>query len=491
MARCPERQIAKRNLLLLFLHFYFLKDINMPIRKSLLYISLASIISPLDSVQAAASNYWSTKPKVYSSAYIAQSYTCSSNYYVATTGKDSNSGSSAAPWRTVSRAIAVLSKGGPKGGVCVNVGPGTYTESLYLSQLNGSSDTATGYLVFRSSTLHGAILQLPYANVGTYKYNVTINNSHFIIFDGFEAVGYPNIPNAGEHAFYGYKSHHIKILNNIAHDVGGSGFASSYSDYLSIQGNVIYNTSCCNVYGGSAISDWQPVASDTNAGFHNVISQNIIFNNSEGADGRNPHTEGHGIILDSFRLGPSGNYPATTLIENNLIYNNGGAGIVAYYSNNATVRDNTVFANWRDPLQGAPGGELSAVNSSQIIGVNNISVCDPTTNPKIVSIWDQTWDNTNLGNVWANNLTFNGTPGQPAVSKFSPPYGTPITAANGNILGADPLFVNPAGAIFTLQSGSPAIGTGTAAYGVPTLDLAGAVRGTPPDMGAYAYTIAQ
>ena len=332
---------------------------------------------------------------------------------------------------------------------------------------------------------------MPYANVGTYKYNVTINNSHFIIFDGFEAVGYPNIPNAGEHAFYGYKSHHIKILNNIAHDVGGSGFASSYSDYLSIQGNVIYNTSCCNVYGGSAISDWQPVASDTNAGFHNVISQNIIFNNSEGADGRNPHTEGHGIILDSFRLGPSGNYPATTLIENNLIYNNGGAGIVAYYSNNATVRDNTVFANWRDPLQGAPGGELSAVNSSQIIGVNNISVCDPTTNPKIVSIWDQTWDNTNLGNVWANNLTFNGTPGQPAVSKFSPPYGTPITAANGNILGADPLFVNPAGAIFTLQSGSPAIGTGTAAYGVPTLDLAGAVRGTPPDMGAYAYTIAQ
>ncbi len=439
---------------------------------------------------AGAAPYWALNGMVYPAPLVAPPYTCITNYYVAPAGSDANSGKNGAPWRTVSRAAAALANGSPKGGVCVNVAPGTYTESIYISKLNGSSDTPTGYLVFRSSTPHGAILHEPYANLRTYRYNVHVDNSKFVIFDGFEAIGYPNVPLAGEHAFYASSSHHIKFLNNLVHDVGGGGIVTSYSDYISIQGNVIYGTSCCSIYGASAISDWQPVASDTKPGFHNVISNNIIFNNSEGADGRNPHTEGHGIILDSFRLGPAGNYPAATLIENNLIYNNGGAGITAYLSNNATIRNNTVFGNWRDPLQATPGGDISAFNSSQILGINNIAVSNPSANSRILSIWDQTTDKTNIGNTWANNITFNGTPGQPAVTNFAKyGLGAAITAANGNILGVDPLFSNPARNNFTLQPASPAIGRGTKAYGMPALDLAGNVRSANVDLGAFASSI--
>lgn len=283
--------------------------------------------------------------------FTASPYTCVTNYYVAPDGSDSNSGTSAAPWKTLSRAVISLSKNSSNGGVCVNVAPGTYTESLYLYNVNGSSDAATGYLVFRSSTLRAATIQEPFANIATNNGNVIIQNSRYLVFDGFNVIGYPYIPNAGAHALFAQNSHHIKFLNNIVHDVGGVGIASIHSDYVHVQGNIVYDTACCNPSGVSAIDYFEPVATDANPGFHNIISGNIVFNNSEGANGRSPHTEGHGIMLDRFRFGPAGNYPAATLIENNLVYGNGGAGISLWYSNNVTLRNNTVYNNWRDPLQ--------------------------------------------------------------------------------------------------------------------------------------------
>jgi parallel beta-helix repeat protein len=440
---------------------------------------------------AQAASYWGINGATTPPPHVAPPYICVTNYYVAPNGSDSNSGTSAAPWQTVSGAITHLSTGTAHPGVCVNVNPGTYVQSLYLSGVNGGWDGPHGYLVFRSSVLHAATLQEPYANIWTSQGNVAVQNSQFVIFDGFDVRGFPQVPYAGAYGLEAMNSHHIKFLNNIVHDLGGFGIGSIHSDYIYTQGNVIYGTSCCGSTGASAVAYWEPVAVDTNAGFHNVISSNIIYNNSEGVDGRKYHTEGHGISLDSFRLGPAGNYPAATLIENNLVYSNGGIGINVYYSDNATVRNNTVFDNLRDPLFSYSSGDIAAINSSHLVGVNNIIVTNITTNSKILSIWDQTWDHTNIGNVWANNLTFNGNPGQPSVSTFNVyGLGTAITAANGNILGSDPLFVNAPAGGFTLQNASPAIGHGRATYGVPALDLAGNVRSsTAVDIGAFAFNI--
>jgi serralysin len=457
-------------------------------------ICLVFLSAAAQKVEAA---YWDVNATTKPAPYVAPPYTCTVNYYVAPSGSDTSQGTSQAPWKTMSHAIAALASAGlsgkaPQGGVCVNAAPGTYTESLYIgSYLTGSSDTPAGYLVFRSLAPHEAILQEPYANIATYKSNVIIQNSRYVIFDGFEVVGYPNVYQAGAAGFQSLSSHHIKFLNNLVHDIGGTGIATIYSDYVTTQGNIVYGTACCSSYGASAIAYYEPVAVDTKAGFHNVISSNISFNNFEGADGRSPHSEGHGIMLDSFRMGPSGSYPAATLIENNLVYGNGGVGINIYYSNNVTIRNNTAFNNNRDPLITFAAGEISVWNSSYITGVNNIAVANVTMKPALLSIWDQTWDHTNIGNVWGNNLTFDGTPGDPSVGQFAKwGYGTAITAANGNILGANPLLVNPAHNVFTLQPASPAIGKGTAAYGVPACDLAGNVRSTTAvDIGAFAFNI--
>jgi|SRR5579885_303397 parallel beta-helix repeat protein len=450
-------------------------------------------LSPLEAQEMDATgpalHYWAVNGTTTPIPYVAPPYSCGTNYYVAPNGKDSNAGSGSAPWQTISRAIAALSDGSPHPGVCVNVAAGTYTESLYLFNLNGGWDAPNGYLVFRSSSLHGASLQEPYANIAKAG-NAVIQNSRFVIFDGFEVSGY-TVPNAGAHAFQAMNSHHVKFLNNIIHDVGGSGIQSVYSDYVYAQANVVYDTACCNSTGVSAVDFFEAAAADTNPGFHNIISSNIIFNNSEGDDGRTPHTEGHGIVLDRFRLGPAGSYPAQTLIENNLVYGNGGIGIGLYYSDNATIRNNTVFNNFRDPLINYNGADVVVANSSHVVGANNLVVTNATApNPNILSITDATWDHTNIGNIWANNLTFNGNPGDPSIGSYAQyNLGTPITAANGNVLGADPLFVNAPAGIFKLQSASPAEGAGTAAFGAPALDLAGHVRSQVIDIGAFALNI--
>lgn len=438
-----------------------------------------------------ATHYWAVNGSVYTAPYVATSYICNTNYYVDPKGSDANSGTSAAPWQTISGAVRKLSTGAWRNGVCVNVNAGTYVESVSLNNLNGGWDGPQGYLVFRSSVPHEATLQEPYANISTMQGNVVIQNSHYVIFDGFTVTGYPNIPLAGANGLTATRSHHIKFLNNVIHDVGGSGVAASNSDYVATQGNVVYDTSCCSAAGTSAIDYYEPVASDTNSGFHNVISQNIAFNNSEGADGRSPHTQGHGITLDSFRLGPSGSYPSASLVENNLIYGNGGVGINVYASDNVTIRNNTVFNNLGDSQFGYAAGDISVWNSSHVTGVNNIAVTNALANSKLVSIWDQTWDGTNIGNVWANNLTFNGNPGAPSVTTFGAQgSGAAITAASRNILGTDPLFDNAPAGSFTLQDPSPAAGAGTAAYGVPLLDLGGNVRSTKTiDIGAFAHSM--
>lgn len=450
-------------------------------------ISVLYILTPALAFSAQdAAHYWAINGVTHPAPYIAPPYICSANFYVAPNGNNSNPGTSGAPWQTISGAVNKLA-GVSRSGTCVNVAPGTYTESVYIgSALGGNADTSTGYLVFRSSTLHAATMQEPFANIWSGA-NVFIQNSRFIILDGFNIAGYRDVPYAGAGGLVAFGSHHIKFLNNIVHDIGGAGISSIHSDYVSVQGNVVYGTACCETDGTSGIDFWAPVAVDTKPGYHNVISSNISFANSEGADGRNPHSEGHGIMLDNFRLD---GYTGFTLIENNLAYGNGGMGINLYYSDNVMIRNNTAVNNGHDPLLGYTGGDIFVGNSSAVTGVNNIAVTNVMINSAMRSIWDQTWDYTNIGNIWANNLTFDGSPGDPSVTKFGPGYGTAITASKGNILGSDPLFDNASAGAFTLQNGSPAIGAGTAAYGVPTLDLAGNVRSKSRiDIGAFARSI--
>ncbi|MDD5674359.1 MAG: hypothetical protein PHC61_09355 [Chitinivibrionales bacterium] len=471
------------------------------------------------SANADAASYWAANLPVNTNSlaapYIQPFYTCAANYYVAKTGSDATGdGSSAKPWLTIGKAVAVLTaKGTPQGGVCVTVGDGIYNESILLSGLNGSSDTSTGYFVLRSSNLHGATIQIPAgANPNTTYYGIYLWNESYVVVDGFTIIGFNNLTGAScsgimtnsDKVSAPARSHHIHVVNNVCHDCGGSGTSAVHTDYWRVEGNVVYNCANTSQYGESGVNQWHAVAFDSGswhtvagviAQYHYIIRNNISFNNAEVNDTRSPHTDGNGIIIDDFVGSQTWDtgilpYQQKTLVENNLSFGNGGAGIVlgGGGSSHVTIRNNTCFDNYLDTLNtGTWRGEISLlVDCRDVIIANNIAVANPIANTNNVAFVEGRLTSGAPANVWVNNLSFDGTQGQASIYLNS--TASTITATNGNILGADPLFVNPKTGNFSLQAASPAISHGTTAYGAPAFDLAGNAQTSPPCIGAYAAT---
>ena len=216
-------------------------------------------------------------------------------------------------------------------------------------------------------------------------------------------------------------------------------------------------------------------------------------------DGHPIHSDGNGIIIDDFRntqySSTYGKYTPTTLVENNLVIGNGGAGIHIFLTDNVTTRNNTVFNNCLDPIGlGTWRGNLNVVNGSNEIFANNISVTNATAintfNATNFALMDASTNSSNIGNVWINNLSFNGTVGQPSVFVTGSP--SVINSTNGNKLGVNPYFTDPSSGNFTLRSISPAIDAASTIYGIPTDDLNNNTRpiGNAADLGAYEYTSA-
>ena len=102
---------------------------------------------------------------------------------------------------------------------------------------------------------------------------------------------------------------------------------------MRFEGNTVYNNSSRSDYGDSGIDLWEMQASDTLPGFHIVIRNNLSYANVESDIPTNLQTDGEGIILDSFDYADptygTTPYAQESLVENNVIWGNGGRGIEA------------------------------------------------------------------------------------------------------------------------------------------------------------------
>ena len=419
------------------------------------------------------------------------SYSCRRRLYVAATGSDANDGlSEVQAFKTITHGASVA-----QAGDCVMVIPGVYQEEVAISK-GGNDDTPAGYVAIVSQIRHAAKI-IPYQS--TYSTFVLGPGANYVIVDGFDVRGGSTggVAGGGHAIDAGYGTHHDKFLNNVVHDSGGGGLSAAYGDYYTIEGNVSRNNASTNIFQASGIGVYQARAiSDSLPGFHIVVSRNISYLNQEYVVAGQPsHSDGNGIIIDDFHNSQNGsaagNYPFTTLVENNLVYGNGGKGIQVFLSDNVTIRNNTAYFNNRDKLNNAIWrGELNNQEGSNNVWVNNIAFADPSVNPLNTAIGDESCCGyAATGATWRSNMTFNGTTGAASVlirGSFSA-----VTAKNGNQLGVDPEFVNPSieptSANFHLRPTSPAIGRGTLAFGVPTFDLDGVSRPAGDvDIGAYA-----
>jgi parallel beta-helix repeat protein len=407
---------------------------------------------------------------------MAPPYTCVTNTYVdGANGSDSNPGTEAAPWQTITNSES--GQNVPTPGECVNVLPGNYALSkTMVFGHGGNSNTRTGYVVYRSTVPQAAHI-IAGGNIG----DLIQLRAGYLIFDGFEIDGNKSVTSG--HGFNGCVNggkpgniaHHWIAINNLIHDMGGAGLSSCTADFINWSHNVVYNTSATNPYETSGIDLWEPkalaagsyapTAADTSATFGIVISDNIARDNAERNNGHATHTDGNGIIID-MTLGSAGcptcgtAYPGTILVSGNLVYNNGGGGVHVFLSKNVTVANNTAYNNYLDRLNpGTTRGELSNGGSANINCIGNIGFAVPGTGPLAHNAPMVTFPVNSFvdSGTWTNNVLFG-----------APVYGDAgnVVAAPANRIGVNPEFVAP-GSNFALRPGSPAIGASATASHPP------------------------
>jgi parallel beta-helix repeat protein len=270
------------------------------------------------------------------------------------------------------------------------------------------------------------------------------------------------------------KYHHVTIKNCTVYECGGPGIGTIQADYITIENCKIYNNSWYSLFGTSGISLYQHYNSDASSDIKNIIRNNIVYGNKmlvPWVFGNCKFTDGNGIILDDFKNTQNGStlgkYYGKTLIENNVVYNNGGRGIHAYLSENITIVNNTCYQNCASAE--IEDGEITIIgksgsNSENCSVYNNILYA--RTGKKVNTVSNVT------GYVQKNNIYFNSENGYLLTTLGKP---------------ADPMFNNVASGDFMLKSTSGAIDYGQSIIYFPNKDILGNTRpkGKDADCGAY------
>jgi serralysin len=429
-------------------------------------------------------------------------YTCSTEYFVSPAGSDSNSGTS---MTDALLTIGAASRLALKGGDCVTVADGTYDETVLIST-SGSADTCAGYVVFRAATTGGAKV------VSTDAYNGFMVNANYVVVDGFDLqdTSTGSAFTAGTNTLSNGKVivyHHIAAVRNIAHDSGGAGLGALHSDYVRFEGNTVFNNSSRSDYGDSGIDLWEMQASDTLPGFHIVVRNNLSYSNVEADIATDLQTDGEGIILDSFDYADSTYgttpYAQESLVENNVIWGNGGRGIEAsggQPTSHVTIRNNTVFDD-NTQQQQYGGAEIVSWGNGNTVA-NNVVILGPgaqngtAANQTTVAIADRCGASSAGvqiagGSAWENNLVYSMKSGAPLSSSncITSPSSYSTIPAGSNLMGVDPdlaaeTATAPTAQDFTIGASSPAAHAGTSTDFAP-FDYAYAVRGDPPSIGAF------
>jgi parallel beta-helix repeat protein len=421
------------------------------------------------------------------------------SYYVSPSGNDNNNGLS------LGTAFATCYKVAPlvNPGDIVWFADGVYTnQDLAITR----SGTNTAYITFKAINAKAAKITNTWGNCITIG-SSTAQNVGYIIIDGFELYAPATY---GSGVASGYGAHHITVKNCWAHDCGQSGIQLNDGDYRVIENNICNNNGYLMPEAGSGISLWGMKSFDSNSGWHSIIRNNICFGNINGPTTAN--TDGNGIIIDDFRNTQGGHTAGIknvtytgneTLVEGNLCYYNGGAGIQIYITNNVTVQNNTVYLNQRRRTNETWRGNMSISCCHNVKTINNISVVSSAQNFDGGSNWSYFQNNSAYGAfalsgdqagsnyTYYNNLSYdiNATSSN---SINSSGITVSFDGTNANKAATNPLFVSPgitAAANFRLQSSSPCINAGTANFGLGTFDLDNNPRiNGIVDMGAYETT---
>lgn len=190
-----------------------------------------------------------------------------------------------------------------------------------------------------------------------------------------------SIGSEGEYADKGKVTHHIEVLDCEVSDCASAGIGAYRADYVTIAHCKVYNNASKTSMGSSGIHIYNPRNSavvDTRP-YHYLILRNEVFNNRTevpfytGSECKG-YTDGNGIIIDDANNSQTNKevFTGNFLLENNVIYENGGSGISIFQSNQVTVRNNTTYKNAQLTPDSNKRGEIIVMQAQDITIINNI-----------------------------------------------------------------------------------------------------------------------
>jgi parallel beta-helix repeat protein len=322
-------------------------------------------------------------------------------------------------------------------------------------------------------------------------------------------------------------AHHIQVLDSRIHDSGGAGIGTFLSDWINIAQNTVYGNSrdVTNGIYTSGISTYQNkdhTSVDPEKSNKITISGNIIYGNQNAVPPANCsssgvscyNSDGNGIIIDDGRHTqitwastetPAPKYGGYTNVTNNIVYQNGGPGILSYLSENVSIISNTVLYNLKDPAnQPANAGEIMVSDSGGIKIWGNIAYSDGlgggvTTLPidgsglhYAISVLKSPNSAILASNYVDYNLNWNSKTDTRLAIRTPSPAGPTVVVGTHNKFG-DPKFSNPVNVPydFRVKAGSPALGfTGMATYMYAFNDFLNALRPSVTVTGSAASVTA-
>ena len=351
-------------------------------------------------------------------------------YYVAVNGNDGNSCSqaqnSSSPKKRVNAGLGCLSAGDT-----LIVKAGTYGE--WINQAIPSGISTGQPTTVRAETPFSVTLRPPYSVPLDLAAVVQFGSKKYIHFEGFRIDGSDLPVNTTDPETVEIKGMFVD------HSVGAG------ASYITVKNVEITNmTQSCMAVGGSHITLSNlklsncrlNVSTATTPTAHAIYwrTQNSILENTVMKD-----VDGNCISMYPGYEGGSG--IDNNIIRNNILSNCGWYGIYNGSGTNNKIYNNVFYRNEAGGFHQGDGGDTIR---------NNI-------------------------------MYLNGGDGD-----FHDFTGTNVVSHN--LIGVNPLFVNPSGGDFHLQSGSPAINAGVSLSEVPQ-DFEGTVRpqGSAYDIGAFEY----